>query len=96
MICCLKRAAMGSNGTKPTLKKSITDEEKVVLKKIGERLKKYRKEDVFSDYEYFTYEHHISRPQYGKYEAGANIQLNTLVRILNHLNVSMEEFFKGM
>lgn len=87
---------MGSNGTKTTLKKSITDEEKVVLKKIGERLKKYRKEAGYSNYEYFTYEHNISRPQYGKYEAGANIQLNTLIRILKHLNVSMEEFFKGM
>jgi transcriptional regulator with XRE-family HTH domain len=87
---------MGSNGTKTTLKKSITDEEKVVLKKIGERLKKYRKEAGYSNYEYFAYEHNISRPQYGKYEAGANIQLNTLIRILEHLNVSMEEFFKGM
>lgn len=87
---------MGSNGTKPTLKKSITEEEKVVLKKIGERLKKYRKEAGYSNYEYFAYEHNISRPQYGKYEAGANIQLNTLIRILKHLNVSMEEFFKGM
>lgn len=96
LIYCLKRAAMGSNGTKTTLKKSITDEEKVVLKKIGERLKKYRKEAGYSNYEYFAYEHNISRPQYGKYEAGANIQLNTLIRILKHLNVSMEEFFKGM
>jgi transcriptional regulator with XRE-family HTH domain len=87
---------MGSNGTKPTLKKSITEEEKVVLKKIGERLKKYRKEAGYSNYEYFAYEHNISRPQYGKYEAGANIQLNTLIRILKYLNVSMEEFFKGM
>lgn len=87
---------MGSNGTKTTLKKSITEEEKVVLKKIGERLKKYRKEAGYSNYEYFAYEHNISRPQYGKYEAGANIQLNTLIRILKHLNVSMEEFFKGM
>jgi transcriptional regulator with XRE-family HTH domain len=87
---------MGSNGTKTTLKKSITDEEKVVLKKIGERLKKFRKEAGYSNYEYFAYEHNISRPQYGKYEAGANIQLNTLIRILKHLNVSMEEFFKGM
>ncbi len=87
---------MGSNGTKPTLKKSITDEEKVVLKQIGERLKKIRKEAGYSNYEYFAYEHNISRPQYGKYEAGANIQLNTLIRILKHMNVSMEEFFKGM
>lgn len=82
--------------TQPTAKKSITEEEKVVLKKIGERLKKFRKEAGFTNYEYFAYENNISRPQYGKYEAGANIQLNTLIRILNNLNVSLEDFFKGM
>jgi transcriptional regulator with XRE-family HTH domain len=82
--------------TQPTAKKSITEEEKVVLKKIGERLKKFRKEAGYTNYEYFAYENNISRPQYGKYEAGANIQLNTLIRILNNLNVSLEDFFKGM
>lgn len=80
--------------TQPTAKKSITEEEKVVLKKIGERLKKFRKEAGYTNYEYFAYENNISRPQYGKYEAGANIQLNTLIRILNNLNVSLEDFFK--
>ena len=80
--------------TQPTAKKSITEEDKVVLKKIGERLKKFRKEAGYTNYEYFAYENNISRPQYGKYEAGANIQLNTLIRILNNLNVSLEDFFK--
>jgi transcriptional regulator with XRE-family HTH domain len=65
------------------------------LKKVGERLKHYRKKAGFSNYEYFAYEHGFSRPQYGKYEAGANIQLNTLMKILKALNVSLEEFFKG-
>lgn len=87
---------MNDKKREPIPKKSITDEEKIVLKKIGERLKKYRKEAGYSNYEYFAYENNISRPQYGKYEAGANIQLNTLIRILNHLNVSLEDFFKGM
>ena len=49
----------------------------------------------YTNYEYFAYENNISRPQYGKYEAGANIQLNTLMKILKALNVSLEEFFKG-
>jgi transcriptional regulator with XRE-family HTH domain len=87
---------MNDKKREPIPKKSITEEEKIVLKKIGERLKKYRKEAGYSNYEYFAYENNISRPQYGKYEAGANIQLNTLIRILNHLNVSLEDFFKGM
>jgi hypothetical protein len=65
------------------------------LKKIGERLKFYRKKAGYTNYEYFAYEHGFNRPQYGKYEAGANIQLNTLMKILKAMNVSLEEFFKG-
>lgn len=65
------------------------------LKKVGERLKYYRKKAGYTSYEYFAYEHEFSRPQYGKYEAGANIQLNTLIKILNAFGVSLEEFFKG-
>lgn len=72
------------------------DEEKIFLKKIGERLKFYRKKAGYTNYEYFAYENNISRPQYGKYEAGANIQLNTLFRILKALKISPEEFFKGI
>ena len=65
------------------------------LKKVGERLKYYRKKAGYSNYEYFAYEHNFSRPQYGKYEAGANIQLNTLMKILKALDVSLEQFFHG-
>ena len=71
------------------------NEETIYLKKIGERLKYFRKKAGYTNYEYFAYDHNISRPQYGKYEAGANIQLNTLLRILKAMNVSPEEFFQG-
>ncbi len=74
--------------------KAVTAETKT-LKQIGERLKYYRKKAGYTNYEYFAYENNISRPQYGKYEAGANIQLNTLIKILKALDVSLEEFFKG-
>ncbi|WP_395051164.1 helix-turn-helix domain-containing protein [Flavobacterium sp.] len=71
------------------------NEESIYLKKIGERLKFFRKKAGYTNYEYFAYDHNISRPQYGKYEAGANIQLNTLIKILKAMNVSLEEFFIG-
>jgi transcriptional regulator with XRE-family HTH domain len=70
--------------------------EKIFLKKIGDKLKFYHKKAGYSNYEYFAYDNNISRPQYGKYEAGANIQLNTLYKILKALNVTPEEFFKGI
>jgi transcriptional regulator with XRE-family HTH domain len=74
----------------------LDDEEKLFLKKVGERLKYFRKKAGYTNYEYFAYDNNISRPQYGKYEAGANIQLNTLYKILKALKVKPEEFFKDL
>ena len=87
---------MSSNKTPISNKRVSSEDETLILKKIGDRLKQLRKEAGYTSYEYFAYENNISRPQYGKYEAGANIQLNTLIRILKHLNISLEDFFKGM
>jgi len=87
---------MNPKAPRTIAKKTITEEEKIILKKIGDKLKQLRKDAGYTSYEYFAYENNISRPQYGKYEAGANIQLNTLIRILSHLNISLEDFFKGM
>jgi len=71
------------------------DVEKEILKKIGLKLRELRKKAGYSNYEYFAYENNISRPQYGKYEAGANIQMNTLIKILKAMDISLEEFFEG-
>jgi len=68
-------------------------EEDVCFKKLGERLRYYRKPRGFSNYEYFAYEIQMSRTQYGKYESGGNIQFSTLLNILKALDVSVEEFF---
>jgi len=75
---------------------SNTKTENEYLKEIGERLKHFRKKAGYTNYEYFAYENGFNRPQYGKYEAGANIQLNTLIKILKALKVTPEEFFKGI
>lgn len=77
------------------IKKETNQEESIYLKKIGNRLKYFRKKAGYTNSEYFAYENNISRPQYGKYEAGANIQLNTLIRILKLMDVTLEEFFTG-
>jgi len=76
-------------------KKETENEESIYLKKIGDRLRYFRKKAGYTNSEYFAYENNISRPQYGKYEAGANIQLNTLIKILKAMNVTLEEFFTG-
>lgn len=73
---------------------NLPKSEEEYLKKLGSRLREYRKKAGYTNYEYFAYENGFNRPQYGKYEAGANIQFNTLIKILKALNVSFEEFFK--
>jgi hypothetical protein len=70
-------------------------EEKDCLKKVGEKLKFYRQRAGYESYDYFAFEHNINSLQYGKYEAGATMPLNTLIKILKALNVSFEEFFRG-
>ena len=84
---------MAKKSTKKSVKVETSETE--YLKQVGDRLKHFRKLAGYTNYEYFAYEHGFSRPQYGKYEAGANIQLNTLMKILKAMNVSLEEFFKG-
>lgn len=76
-------------------RKPISKEEKLHLKKLGERLKEYRIKAGYTSSEYFAYDHDISRTQYGKYEAGGNIQFSTLSKILKGLGISFEEFFKN-
>lgn len=77
------------------IKGKTENDESIYLKKVGARLRHFRKKAGYTNSEYFAYENNISRPQYGKYEAGANIQLNTLIKILKAMNVTLEEFFTG-
>jgi transcriptional regulator with XRE-family HTH domain len=63
------------------------------LCQLGERLKYYRKLKGYTNYEHLAYDLGISRSQYGKYENGGNIKFSTLVKILDHLKISLKEFF---
>lgn len=76
------------------MEKLLSDRElKAHLKKLGKRLKELRIEKGFSNYEHFAYEIDISRTQYGKYEAGGNIQFDTLLKILKFHKITLKEFF---
>ena len=64
------------------------------LKKIGERLRKIRKEKGYSSPDKFAYEHGINRSQYGKYEAGSeDLRISSLIKVLNKLDISLKDFF---
>ena len=60
---------------------------------LGKRLRHFRKLKGYSNYEHLAYDAGISRSQYGKYENGGNIKFSTLCTILNHLDVSLADFF---
>lgn len=74
-------------------KKLTEAQEKKYLTKLGQRIKQLRIEKGYSNYEYFAYDVGISRAQYGKYEAGANIKFNTLLKIIKGFDMTVEEFF---
>lgn len=77
------------------MQKTYPKKTATALKEVGIRLKELRKEKGFSNYEHIAYELGMSRSQYWKYEQGGNIELATLLRVLNLLDVTLGEFFKN-
>lgn len=63
------------------------------LKKLGERIKQLRIKKGYTSYEYFAYDNNISRAQMGRYEKGQDLRFTSLVKVVNALGVSLEEFF---
>jgi transcriptional regulator with XRE-family HTH domain len=71
--------------------KPITREEG--LKKLAARIKQLRVKNGYSSYENFSYEVDISRAQFGRYEKGGDIRFSSLLKIINGLDMTIEEFF---
>lgn len=74
-------------------KMSVEYSKDVVLKKLGERIKELRISKGYTSYEYFAYEHNISRAQFGRYERGEDLRFSTLVRIISAFDMTLDEFF---
>ena len=79
------------NATEPT-----NLPENVFFDFVSTRLKKFRVERGYTNYEHLAYDIGISRSQYGRCEKGANMKLSTLLKILNFLDLSIDEFFEGI
>ena len=60
---------------------------------MGKRIKELRVNAGFNSQEAFAYEANIPRAQYGRYEAGSNITVLSLNKIIKHHKISLEEFF---
>lgn len=63
---------------------------------IANRLKELRKAKGFTNYEHIAFALEMSRSAYWRLETGANFELKTLIKICRLLDVSLEEFFKGI
>lgn len=63
------------------------------LKKIGARIKQLRIQKGYTSYEYFAYEHNISRAQFGRYEQGQDLRLSSLIKVVNAFGMNLDEFF---
>jgi len=66
---------------------------KEALKKLGKRIKQLRIQKGYTSYEYFAYDHDISRAQFGRYENGEDLRFSSLLKVVNALDISLEEFF---
>lgn len=64
------------------------------LVKLGNRIKELRIEKGYTNYEYFAYEHEISRSQFGRYERGEDLRFTSLLRVVRALDMTLEEFFE--
>ena len=63
------------------------------LKLLGERIRQIRISKGYSSYEYFAYEHNISRAQFGRYERGEDLRFSTLIKIIEAFDMTLNEFF---
>ncbi len=84
-ICNMKRQS-----EKSEVNQSVKE---ITLKKLGERIRQIRINKGYSSYEYFAYDHNISRAQFGRYERGEDLRFSTLVRIVEAFDMTLEEFF---
>ncbi len=63
------------------------------LQKLGRRIKQLRIQKGYTNYEYFAYEHNISRTQFGRYENGEDLRYSSLLKVVRAFGMTMEEFF---
>ena len=76
---------------KKSSKKPLDTEDQ--LKKMGVRIKQLRIQKGYTSYEYFAYDHDISRAQFGRYEQGQDLRLSSLIKIVNAFGMTLQEFF---
>lgn len=78
------------------MSKKLTPEEANFMKTVGERLREIRRNKGYGSYDFFAWENNISPTTYRNMERGKNVTLLSLRKVLKALNITLDEFFKGM
>lgn len=87
VLCFMNRKK--SNGEDNTSKKTPSED----VLKLAKRIKEIRIKKGYTNYEYFAYEHNISRSQFGRYENGEDLRYSSLVKVVKAFGMTLEEFF---
>lgn len=82
---------MNAKGKKAVPKVELNADEELL--KLGKRLKELRIQRGYTSYEYFAYEHNISRAQYGRYEQGKDLRYSSLIKVISAFGMTLDEFF---
>lgn len=90
-ICFVKKQTKPRKSKKRIRK--LTKEQ--AIDKLAKRIRSLREKEGYSSYEYFAYDHNISRAQYGRYERGEDLRFSSLLKIAQAFGMSLEEFLKG-
>ena len=78
------------------MEKSIENINNAEFQAIAERLKELRKAKGYSNYEHIAFALEMSRSACWRLETGVNFELKTLIKICRLLDITLEEFFKGI
>ena len=70
------------------------EKDKVFIQKLSKRIKQLRIDKGYSSYEYFAYDHGISRSQYGRYEKGVDLRVSSLIKLIEAFELTPSDFFK--
>ncbi len=73
----------------------MTKEEEKFLMLMGKRIRELRIKAGYNSQESFAYDANIPRAQYGRYEAGTNITVLSLNKILKFHKITTAEFFSN-
>ena len=66
------------------------------FKAISLRLKELRKSKGYNNYEHIAFELNMSRSAYWKLESRKNFEIKTLIKVCRLLEITLEDFFKGI